>query len=641
MAENTIKTRLQMKNDTEANWNKAVNFIPKQGEMIVYNVDDEHNKPRIKVGDGETNVINLPFIEADEINENLLINSENMVFTALYVNTGSFVDGPEYHRESIEEWGATDAIYIEYGSNFVHAENSKFYLLPAMLLDSNKEYTYSIYFYNYNSESITLSVGNTGEHDIVIGPKEQGYYTLTFTGNDTDKYANCLWIDINENFTYWHPKLEEGNKATPWIPSPYDINYGANLLPHSSIKKYQDEYTCLNGGFTFSDGCIELYRKPNHTLIKKETNNLILAPGVYSLLFEYKSIDLESDSLFGPIFNFSESSMTASIIEINNSSYIGLFSNKQTTEEEWIQASLDFIITEEITVNNLVFYVGGTMELHLTNFQIRRRSPMTSQWEPALTDGFLSALNGEQGQLVGFDKNGSPFATNQIQNLMLGYTNNDAAPVITFNTNVFGYPMARMHPTSSGFNISTNTNNTTRTLLLRATGAVDSALQFMDTSDPDNKFLIFHSGMTIPIENGGTGATDSTQAIANLGISGSNIPNNMRAEPLLKSTVTLTPGQTAAIDFYPFNSETLFIQTSIVSGFARVFGGSPSYGCSTGGIYINTNNNIEIHALYLNFNTNTKIMTMNFARSLYIASNNTMTTNTNPSVTIYQIYRVL
>ena len=29
MAENTIKSRIQLKNDTEANWDKATNFVPK------------------------------------------------------------------------------------------------------------------------------------------------------------------------------------------------------------------------------------------------------------------------------------------------------------------------------------------------------------------------------------------------------------------------------------------------------------------------------------------------------------------------------------------------------------------------------------------------------------------------------------
>lgn len=53
-------TRIQLKHDTETNWNKAVNFIPKAGEMIIYDADST-NPVRIKIGDGITVVNNLPF----------------------------------------------------------------------------------------------------------------------------------------------------------------------------------------------------------------------------------------------------------------------------------------------------------------------------------------------------------------------------------------------------------------------------------------------------------------------------------------------------------------------------------------------------------------------------------------------------
>lgn len=48
--------RVIQKHDTEVNWNKATNFIPLAGEIIVY--DDLQ---LIKIGDGITTVINLPF----------------------------------------------------------------------------------------------------------------------------------------------------------------------------------------------------------------------------------------------------------------------------------------------------------------------------------------------------------------------------------------------------------------------------------------------------------------------------------------------------------------------------------------------------------------------------------------------------
>lgn len=69
----TIKSRIQLKNDTEENWNKAINFIPRKGELIIYNADSSNNDnarpfPRLKVGDGITNVVALPFFDAGSIN---------------------------------------------------------------------------------------------------------------------------------------------------------------------------------------------------------------------------------------------------------------------------------------------------------------------------------------------------------------------------------------------------------------------------------------------------------------------------------------------------------------------------------------------------------------------------------------------
>lgn len=63
MAEKNINSRIQHKHDVEENWKKAVNFTPKDGEMIVYDVDATHNKCRIKFGNGVDNVNDLPFVD--------------------------------------------------------------------------------------------------------------------------------------------------------------------------------------------------------------------------------------------------------------------------------------------------------------------------------------------------------------------------------------------------------------------------------------------------------------------------------------------------------------------------------------------------------------------------------------------------
>ena len=84
-ANNTIKTRIRLKSDTEANWNKAgpkdgsAGFVPLQGELIVYSADATHPFSRLKVGDGSTNVVNLPFIDAGTLNgnETEIVKKEN------------------------------------------------------------------------------------------------------------------------------------------------------------------------------------------------------------------------------------------------------------------------------------------------------------------------------------------------------------------------------------------------------------------------------------------------------------------------------------------------------------------------------------------------------------------------------------
>ena len=63
MVEKTIKCRLVQKHDVQSNWEVKKDFIPKQGEMIVYDIDDNYNYERMKIGDGKTVIGALPFVD--------------------------------------------------------------------------------------------------------------------------------------------------------------------------------------------------------------------------------------------------------------------------------------------------------------------------------------------------------------------------------------------------------------------------------------------------------------------------------------------------------------------------------------------------------------------------------------------------
>lgn len=70
MAEKKIYGRSVQKHDVQSNWEKATNFTPMAGEIIVYDIDENYNYERIKIGDGVQNVNALPFV-TDAIQEEL------------------------------------------------------------------------------------------------------------------------------------------------------------------------------------------------------------------------------------------------------------------------------------------------------------------------------------------------------------------------------------------------------------------------------------------------------------------------------------------------------------------------------------------------------------------------------------------
>ena len=74
--EKNINSRIQHKHDIETNWLKATTFIPKQGELIVYDRDENYNYERIKIGDGTTIVFNLPFINDNKANKTDIVQAD-------------------------------------------------------------------------------------------------------------------------------------------------------------------------------------------------------------------------------------------------------------------------------------------------------------------------------------------------------------------------------------------------------------------------------------------------------------------------------------------------------------------------------------------------------------------------------------
>lgn len=95
MPEKVISTRISLKHDVEAKWKLATVFVPRAGEVIIYDKDDTHTCPRIKIGDGNLPVTKLPFIypKAGSATQPIFINEDGTIAATTYQLNATVPEG--------------------------------------------------------------------------------------------------------------------------------------------------------------------------------------------------------------------------------------------------------------------------------------------------------------------------------------------------------------------------------------------------------------------------------------------------------------------------------------------------------------------------------------------------------------------
>lgn len=228
MSEKFIKARFQHKGKTEAEWYLDVYdgsgnirqdpFIPLKDEIIIFEKDDAgNNENRIKVGDGETNVMDLPFAGAKYV-----INNKNGK-TSL-VNEGSGTEQeilPFFLNEAGDEVVLENKYFKIYAGEFSEPD---FQSTSVWLTDGGGNYHQALYSKDFEVNKIYY-----------YRATESGDGTITFNGNRLEVLSGRL--EFYESFdTVAYTGFNEGtvyiySKQPPTLLFGFDKDYTPNGIP--------------------------------------------------------------------------------------------------------------------------------------------------------------------------------------------------------------------------------------------------------------------------------------------------------------------------------------------------------------------------------------------------------------------------
>lgn len=214
----TLNTRVIQKHDTEANWNLAVNFIPKNGEIIIYDKDNNNFRPRIKIGDGINLVSNLPFTTETFIAtygkttyEELLNAYEAKKQLVLHIPPNTLDGAPEFYANLTSnygnsfnfvflDWSNTKYRFYAYRNNndtiWEHNESTLAEYAYAKIIDDNfknyvKTTNNTLYNYNMNINSLFKLVygfrGGMCDNAGTLHIKNPGIYLILQAGKGNKK----------------------------------------------------------------------------------------------------------------------------------------------------------------------------------------------------------------------------------------------------------------------------------------------------------------------------------------------------------------------------------------------------------------------------------------------------------------------
>lgn len=247
MKRKEINARVISKHNTPTEWKMATDFVPEQGEIIIYDEINEIGPSKVKIGDGKRNINDLPFIAEPE--------------KYVLKETGKGLSANDFtnqHKEAVDEM----VKYIEDSGEKPQFTDTKYFAGTGLRLSDNIFY-------------------NTGVIDINLQPHkdtdEPTYQEIVITKVNSEpiilKQPSYLLSDNFQPSSTSKPGVFE----IKYYSQPNDDTEGRVITREIEIKGCYSEEDIYN-------------------IISDQINEI---PGIVSEIFIYNSTDENSESPAG------------------------------------------------------------------------------------------------------------------------------------------------------------------------------------------------------------------------------------------------------------------------------------------------------------------------------------------------------